>query len=768
MIDRDRIPPGIGRPNVASMLQARGTSTALSATIAVILLIAIPGSGDAEVETGILQVDAFDSYTGLPIIDCSTISLPGDTEPVDTSSGLPTGIYDVRVADCEGLYEPQLFTDIEVVPYIPRPITELERTRIDAYLDLGNEGAMVAGQVVDSFSGYPIEGIAAQLIDPNTGEIIRRYCTTELGLYHHQVEPGEPIKIRFADDSICSQYRRFYKNEWWPEAASVDDGQVLTPTAGIHTVAHAALDVDGGFVGRIVGRSGEVPGDNYSLWARQGATEQKGIVRGDGSFVVALTGPSVNIRVKGTESGLLTFSDDTDEPAAWNVSPGDIVNLGTFSLEREATVAGRIVDQFGHPVDQAVVHFFAEGEHGQRSTLQAITDIGGWYTTDVALDGRYTAMVTFDDVNGTDGAHLDVNGTWLGNTADRAAARYVDFDGSSHGSIDFVVNRGESITESFLTIEGAVPVGLTTDKERDGATLLEPLEVEATIHSPSRVSLGTFYDPTAQHLGFTSAGFSATVIYDPAPGSTPLELDAVFEPGHLTQPFADLDVVWNGRLLRSCSAFAPPCEKGRSADERDDLVVSMLIPSGGEAGFVWGPSFLDTGVSIFMTDIEWLADQGVTKGCSPPINDLFCPNDQVTRGQMAAFLVRFLGLTDRDEATFTDDDGSVFEADIEKLATAGITRGCNPPVNDRFCPNDPVTREQMAAFLTRALNLGPADGISFTDDDGSIFEDAIERLAAAGITRGCNPPVNDEFCPNATVTREQMAAFLHRADPLRP
>ena len=74
----------------------------------------------------------------------------------------------------------------------------------------------------------------------------------------------------------------------------------------------------------------------------------------------------------------------------------------------------------------------------------------------------------------------------------------------------------------------------------------------------------------------------------------------------------------------------------------------------------------------------------------------------------------------------------------------------------------------MAAFLTRALNLGPSAGISFTDDDGSIFEDAIERLAAAGITRGCNPPVNDEFCPNATVTREQMAAFLHRADPLRP
>src|SRR5690606_31053417 len=54
---------------------------------------------------------------------------------------------------------------------------------------------------------------------------------------------------------------------------------------------------------------------------------------------------------------------------------------------------------------------------------------------------------------------------------------------------------------------------------------------------------------------------------------------------------------------------------------------------------------------------------------------------------------------------FTDDDGHVFEADINAVATAGFTRGCNPPVNDMFCPEDLVTRGQMAAFLVRALNL---------------------------------------------------------------
>ena len=102
--------------------------------------------------------------------------------------------------------------------------------------------------------------------------------------------------------------------------------------------------------------------------------------------------------------------------------------------------------------------------------------------------------------------------------------------------------------------------------------------------------------------------------------------------------------------------------------------------------------------------------------------------------------------------------------DIDKLATAGVTAGCNPPVNDNFCPDKSVTREQMAAFLVRALGLSDdGGGNTFIDDDESIFQDEIAKLAAAGITTGCNPPDNDMFCPKNPVTREQMAAFLRRA-----
>jgi hypothetical protein len=69
----------------------------------------------------------------------------------------------------------------------------------------------------------------------------------------------------------------------------------------------------------------------------------------------------------------------------------------------------------------------------------------------------------------------------------------------------------------------------------------------------------------------------------------------------------------------------------------------------------------------------------------------------------------------------------------------------------------------MAAFLVRAFGYSDVGTASFVDISTSVFADNILKLATAGVTRGCNPPTNDQFCPTANVTRGQMAAFLHRA-----
>jgi hypothetical protein len=111
-----------------------------------------------------------------------------------------------------------------------------------------------------------------------------------------------------------------------------------------------------------------------------------------------------------------------------------------------------------------------------------------------------------------------------------------------------------------------------------------------------------------------------------------------------------------------------------------------------------------------------------------------------------------------------DDEGSIFTQNIESIAAAGVTKGCNPPFNDKFCPTSDVTREQMAAFLIRALGLTENTHPGFTDvPTGSTFANDIGKLATAGITKGCNPPANTRFCPKDDVTRQQMAAFLDRA-----
>ena len=157
----------------------------------------------------------------------------------------------------------------------------------------------------------------------------------------------------------------------------------------------------------------------------------------------------------------------------------------------------------------------------------------------------------------------------------------------------------------------------------------------------------------------------------------------------------------------------------------------------------------------FQTDILWLSQEGITAGCAPM---LYCPDAPVTREQMASFLVRALGLLPTANDFFTDDEASIHEADINRVAQAGIAMGCG---GGRYCPQQVVTREQMASFLVRGYGYTASSGDFFTDDELSIHEADINKLATSGVTAGCG---GTYYCPTGAVTRGQMAAFLHRAE----
>ena len=194
--------------------------------------------------------------------------------------------------------------------------------------------------------------------------------------------------------------------------------------------------------------------------------------------------------------------------------------------------------------------------------------------------------------------------------------------------------------------------------------------------------------------------------------------------------------------------------------DRPGIVGSRVETGRVNAGRTLTRRFVDISGSVFLTAIEHLAAIGITQGCNPPQNIRFCPDNLVTRGQMAAFLTRAFGLPSTSTDFFDDDEGAFYEDAANRMAAAGITTGCAP---NRYCGERPIPRGQMAAMLSRGLDLPPGGADRFVDDNASEFEGAINRVAAAGITFGCNPPNNNRFCPGDSVTRGQMAGFIRRS-----
>ncbi|MGV8040077.1 MAG: lamin tail domain-containing protein [Thermoanaerobaculaceae bacterium] len=167
--------------------------------------------------------------------------------------------------------------------------------------------------------------------------------------------------------------------------------------------------------------------------------------------------------------------------------------------------------------------------------------------------------------------------------------------------------------------------------------------------------------------------------------------------------------------------------------------------------------------------IHGLAGAGISFGFP---GGFYGPETDVSRAQMAVFLVRATHGPDFKPplatGLFNDVTPDHWAADyIEQLYADGITTGCipGPPGSIWFCPEEGVSRAQMAVFLVRAVHgptfVPPAPAGIFTDVPPSHWAAAhIEQLYADGITTGCEP---GRFCPERLVTRAEMAVFLVRA-----
>ena len=174
-------------------------------------------------------------------------------------------------------------------------------------------------------------------------------------------------------------------------------------------------------------------------------------------------------------------------------------------------------------------------------------------------------------------------------------------------------------------------------------------------------------------------------------------------------------------------------------------------------------TFSDDDSSIHEADIEAIYRAGITKGCAAPPRPRprYCPDDLVSRYHMAIFLVRAFNLPQSSRNYFDDDNGHRFEQHANALARASITTGCGPR---KYCGDRAVTRGEMITFLGRAARWSKLSINYFDDDNGRFYEPWANAAADMGVTNGCGVK---RFCGERVITRAEVAAFLSRTLHLR-
>ncbi|HTO78043.1 MAG TPA: S-layer homology domain-containing protein [Thermoanaerobaculia bacterium] len=338
-----------------------------------------------------------------------------------------------------------------------------------------------------------------------------------------------------------------------------------------------------------------------------------------------------------------------------------------------------------------------------------------------------------------------------------------------------------------ITPEFVVPVSLVVDplaeSTADGDFVLEPGETALVEPSWKNVS------GSPVSMENTASAFTG-----PA-GSTYAIAHGVADYGSMSA-----GAIASCAAQGNCYSLSVEAVQPRPATHWDTTFLET--PSTGDGAKTWtlhiGDSFSDVPRSQpFYRKIETLLHSGITSGCAATT---FCPDEDVTRGEMAIFIAKGMagggggipvsGAWNGHPYNCAPDGVSLFSdvttkdlfcKHVHYLAVQNVTLGCT---SDRFCPGDAIDREAMAGFIAKAL-VAPAGGgavpatytdastrLSYSCDPASPnlhFSDVlaadsfckhVHYLWARGIISGCG---GTQYCPGDPVTRDQMAKFLVNA-----
>ena len=178
------------------------------------------------------------------------------------------------------------------------------------------------------------------------------------------------------------------------------------------------------------------------------------------------------------------------------------------------------------------------------------------------------------------------------------------------------------------------------------------------------------------------------------------------------------------------------------------LAASAAVPASGVAGFGDVPDG-----AFFTEAVQWMVDNDITTGTG---KTCFSPDDPVTRGQAAAFMWRMEGSPPALPHEFLDVTAPWQQGPVAWMAEQKITTGTSATT---YSPDDELTRGQLAALLHRLAGEPAAAGHPFGDVFASWQQTPVAWMVAEGITTGTGPST---FAPDATVTRGQLATFFYR------